>query len=266
MSAALTAQDVSRIASNGTVLLQDASFTLEEGSILAIAGPNGAGKTTLLDVLSGITDPTNGNVLLGNRSLKQMPAADRARQIAVVGQQDVPDGRLTLRDYVTLGQIPIQADRSAAEHAEALESTLDVTGLTTLADKKMGVLSGGERQRAHIARAIAQNPSILFLDEPTNHLDPDAKGRMLSLVAGLGITVIMVLHDLVLIPEFATHAALLKDTQLTKFGPANDVLTPETVRDTFGVPYLQFPHEDRQVAALDIRNTSDPTEKRSSLQ
>ena len=255
MSAALTAQDVSRIASNGTVLLQDASFTLEEGSILAIAGPNGAGKTTLLDVLSGITDPTNGNVLLGNRSLKQMPAADRARQIAVVGQQDVPDGRLTLRDYVTLGQIPIQADRSAAEHAEALERTLDVTGLTTLADKKMGVLSGGERQRAHIARAIAQNPSILFLDEPTNHLDPDAKGRMLSLVTSLGVTVIMIVHDLVMIPEFATHLALVHDARLKAMGPVGEVLTTANIRDTFGVDYLEFPHEGRVIAALDIRKT-----------
>ncbi|MEM1076848.1 MAG: ABC transporter ATP-binding protein [Pseudomonadota bacterium] len=266
MTAFLTARDVTRSASNGAVLLQDVSFSLDQGDILAIAGPNGAGKTTLLNVLCGITEPTNGDVVIGGRSLRLMPATERARLIAVVGQQDVPDGRLTLRDYVTLGQIPIQSDRSAAEHSVALDCTLEVTGLTLLADKKMAVLSGGERQRAHIARALAQSPSVLFLDEPTNHLDPDAKGRMLSLVAGLGVTVIMVLHDLVVIPEFATHAALLNDTRLTKFGPSNEVLTPDLVRETFGVAYLQFHHEDRIVAALDIRNTSVPTETRSPLQ
>ncbi len=263
MSAALSVRDVSSVAPSGTVLLKETSFDVQQGAILAIAGPNGAGKTTLLNVLCGITTPTSGEVLIGERTLHAMPAAERARQIAVVGQQDLPDGRLTLREYVTLGQIPIQSDRSAAAHAEALDRTLIVTGLTALADQKMGVLSGGERQRAHIARALAQDPAILFLDEPTNHLDPDAKGRMLSLVAGLGITVIMVLHDLVLIPEFASHVALLKDTRLTGFGPANNMLTPTRVRDTFGVPYLQFQHENRIVAALDIRNTSDPTENRS---
>lgn len=254
------------MASNGTVLLRDTSFDLEYCAILAIAGPNGAGKTTLLKALCGINVPTTGDILIGDRSLTHMSAAERARQIAVVGQHDMPDGRLTLRDYVSLGQIPIQSERSAAEHDAALEKTLDLTGLSLLADKKMAVLSGGERQRAHIARALAQNPSVLFLDEPTNHLDPDAKGRMLSLVAGLGITVIMVLHDLVLIPEFATHAALLKETRLLSFGPADQVLTPEHVSHTFGVQYLQFQHEDRTVAALDIRNTSEPSEKRSHYQ
>lgn len=262
MSVALTVRDVSAVASNGTVLLRDASFELGTGTILAIAGPNGAGKTTLLNLLCGIAAPTQGEILIDGRDLTTMPATERARHIAVVGQQDLPDGRLTLRDYVTLGQIPIQADRSVAEHAEALADILDVTRLTSLADKKMAVLSGGERQRAHIARALAQNPSILFLDEPTNHLDPDAKGRMLSLVASLGITVIMVLHDLVLIPEFATHVALLKDTRLTSFGSARDVLTPDRVGDTFGVPYLEFQHDDRTIAALDIRNTSDPISTR----
>ncbi|MDJ0995643.1 MAG: ABC transporter ATP-binding protein [Dinoroseobacter sp.] len=263
MNVVLAVRDLTCVAPNGTTLLQNASFELERGAILAIAGPNGAGKTTLLNGLCGINDPTSGDILISGRNLCEISAADRARLIAVVGQQDTPDGRLSLREYVTLGQIPIQSDRSATEHADALERTLALTGLTTLAGKKMSVLSGGERQRAHIARALAQNPSLLFLDEPTNHLDPDAKGRMLSLVTGLGITVIMVLHDLVLIPEFATHAALLKDGRLISFGPADEVLTPDRVRDTFGVPFLQFQHEDRVVAALDIRNTSDPTDTRS---
>ncbi|MEO1294089.1 MAG: ATP-binding cassette domain-containing protein, partial [Pseudomonadota bacterium] len=92
MSVGLTVRDVSCFASNGTVLLQDASFQLEQGAILAIAGPNGAGKTTLLNVLCGINSPSRGEVLIGERPLYAMPAAERACQIAVVGQQDMPDG------------------------------------------------------------------------------------------------------------------------------------------------------------------------------
>ena len=257
----LVAMDLEFHAPNGEVLLQDVSFELEERAILAIAGPNGAGKTTLLNLLCGSEGLVLGDVLINGRSLKQLSASERARMIAVVSQQELPDGRLRLRDYVALGQIPIQADRSTEEHARELDRILALTRLDALAGKQMAVLSGGERQRAHIARALAQKPSLLFLDEPTNHLDPDAKGRMLSLVADLGITVVMIVHDLVLIPEFATHVALMKTTRLTGFGPVDEVLTPTRVRDTFGVDYLRFQHEGRVIPALDIRKTKVSTKR-----
>ncbi|WP_171102504.1 MULTISPECIES: ABC transporter ATP-binding protein [unclassified Ruegeria] len=252
----LVAENLEYYALNGDVLLQDVTFALEEGAILAIAGPNGAGKTTLLNLLCGAVPLALGDVHVSGRSLKSMTAMDRARSIAVVGQQELPDGRLMLRDYIALGQIPIRADRSAAEHAEDINRILDLTGLAGQAEKRMAMLSGGERQRAHIARALAQKPSLLFLDEPTNHLDPDAKGRMLSLVAQLGITVVMIVHDLVLIPEFATHVALMKSTRMTGFGPVDQVLTSDHVQDTFGVDYLSFQYEGRVIPALDIRKTT----------
>ncbi len=255
----LVARDLEYYALNGDALLQGASFELGEGAILAIAGPNGAGKTTLLNLLCGSAELVLGDVQIKGRSLKKMSAKERARKIAVVSQQELPDGRLFLRDYVALGQIPIRADRSATEHVAELDRILNLTGLSALAGKRMAVLSGGESQRAHIARALAQNPSLLFLDEPTNHLDPDAKGRMLSLVAELGITVVMIVHDLVMIPEFATHVALMKSARLTGFGPVAEVLTPDRVRDTFGVDYLCFHHEGRMIPALDIRRTTVST-------
>ncbi len=249
----LVANELRYDAENGTGLVQDVSFSVNEGTILAIAGPNGAGKTTLLRLLSGVAAPTGGEVMICGRNLKQFSATERARMIAVVGQQEQPDGRLFLRDYVALGQIPIQADRSSHAHAIDLERILHLTSLTDLADTRMAVLSGGERQRAHIARALAQAPSLLFLDEPTNHLDPDAKGRMLSLVAALGITVVMIVHDLVMIPEFATHVALINAARLVGFGPVNAVLTPAHVQDIFGVTYLHLAHQGRRIPVLDIR-------------
>lgn len=248
-------------AANGAALVQDVSFSVDEGTVLAVAGPNGAGKTTLLRLLSGSEAPTGGDVLIGGHNLKQLSATERARMIAVVSQQEQPDGRLYLRDYVALGQIPIQADRSSQAHAECMKRILCLTGLTDLAETRMAVLSGGERQRAHIARALAQNPSLLFLDEPTNHLDPDAKGRMLSLIAELGITVVMIVHDLVMIPEFASHVALINATRLAGFGPVNEVLTPDRVQDIFGVTYLHFAHQGRLIHALDIRKNETSMER-----
>lgn len=257
----LSVHDLSYYAQNGALLLSNVSFSLDEGAVLAIAGPNGAGKTTLLNLLSGIEDLAKGDVWIDGQCLRHLSPQDRARKIAVVSQQEVPDARLEVRNYVALGQIPILADRSSRDHLEALDVILGLTNLMELADKKIEQLSGGERQRAHIARALAQAPSLLFLDEPTNHLDPDAKGRLLSLVTELGITVVMIMHDLVMIPEFATHVALMKSAHLTAFGPVNDILTPQRVRDTFGVDYLYLQHEGRVIPALDIRKTRPPNEK-----
>lgn len=252
----LSVRELEYFALNGDPLVSGVSFDLDQSAILAIAGPNGAGKSTLLSLISGSEPIALGEVLIAGTSLRQMSAQQRAERIALVSQQSSADGRLLLRDYVALGQLPIAQRRSHADNAQAILRILDLTGLAGKASKQMAQLSGGERQRAHIARALAQEPELLFLDEPTNHLDPDAKGRMLSLVASLGITVVMVVHDLVMIPEFATHAALMKSTRLVAFGEVSEVLTPENVQATFGVNYLRLPHEGRLIPALDIRKTT----------
>lgn len=239
----------------GNPLLRDISFELDKGKVLAIAGPNGAGKTTLLNLLSGVSKPTTGHVIIDGYDICCMPDKERARLIAVVSQQSSPDARLTLREYVALGQMPIWSDYSKQEHSDALDHILSLTNLIELQDRLIGQLSGGEKQRAHIARALAQKPRLLFLDEPTNHLDPDAKGRVLSLAATLGVTVVMIIHDLVMIPEFATHVALMKDSRITAFGPVSEVQTPEAVRETFGVDYWVLKHNGRDIPALDIRKT-----------
>ena len=249
----LSVQKLGYFALNGDELLRDVSFDLNEGAILAVTGPNGAGKTTLLNLLSGLGELALGDVIFDGQSLRDMTTDDRAHAFAVVSQLETPDPRLRVQDYVALGQIPIRHDCSSEDLKADLDRLLDSIGLTHLAMKPMGQLSGGERQRAHIARALAQKPRVLFLDEPTNHLDPDAKVRMLSLVAALGITVVMILHDLVMIPEFATHVAMLKNGQLAAFGTVEGAMTEDLVRDTFGVSLVHLPHEGRIIPALDLR-------------
>ncbi|MCL6285958.1 ABC transporter ATP-binding protein [Ruegeria sp. 2012CJ41-6] len=235
-----------------------ADFALDRGAILAIAGPNGAGKSTLMRLLAGTVAPTSGSITLDGQQLSEIKLDERARQIAFVSQNEVPDGRLQVRDYVELGQMPIWHEYSRDDHKNALDQVLKLAQLEDKADFPIACLSGGERQRAHIARALAQRPRLLLLDEPTNHLDPEAKGRILSLISTLGVTIIMILHDLVLIPEFASHVALMKNGRVSQFGLTDDVLTSQAVRSTFGVDYLLLPHGSRCVPVLDIRKTPVP--------
>ncbi|MDA4847293.1 ABC transporter ATP-binding protein [Hoeflea poritis] len=257
----LEVSGLSHRARNGDVLIDDISFAVSRGSILAIAGPNGAGKSTLLRLISGLGELRPGQVRLNGRDLSRLPARERAKDVAFVGQLESPDGRLRLEDYVALGRLPLRGELPEQDHRDAVANALRATQMERFADAPFGRLSGGERQRAHIARAIAQNPKLLFLDEPTNHLDPDAKGKILSLIVGLGITVVLIVHEIALIPEFATQVAVLEQTRLRAFGSADDVLTPQLIRDVFGVELIQVRHpsEARTLSVLDIpisRNTN----------
>ncbi|MDX3928964.1 MAG: ABC transporter ATP-binding protein [Shinella sp.] len=239
---------------SGDRLLADVSLDVATGDRLAIIGPNGAGKTTLLRMLAGTLRPTSGTVRLFGAPLAAMRPVERARLVAVVGQADQPDHRIPVRDYVALGRIPHTARRAGAEDAAIVADALARTELLALAGREMGSLSGGERQRAQIARALAQEPRILFLDEPTNHLDPRARGALLALVAELGLTIIAVLHDLSLVSGFATQVAVLRQGGLVACGPVEETLDRHVVRDVFGIDLIRLPHphEDRQLTVFDI--------------
>ncbi len=256
----LSGRNLSFETRSGARLLENVSLDIASGDRLAIIGPNGAGKTTLMRMLAGTLKPASGTVSLFGKPLAAMRPVERARQIAVVGQTDQPDLRICVRDYVTLGRIPHAARRAEAEEAAVVTSALERTELLPLSGREMGSLSGGERQRAQIARALAQEPLILFLDEPTNHLDPRARGALLALVADLGLTIAAVLHDLHLVSGFATQVAILRQGALVAYGPVEETLDRPVVRDVFGIDLLRLPHphEDRQLTVFDIpftRNT-----------
>ncbi len=256
---ALEADALSYRAGGRHPLVEGVGFSVRKGDIVAIAGPNGAGKSTLLRMLAGLLAPSAGTVRLFDRPIDRYTAADRARRIAVVGQRDEPDPRLSVADYTALGRIPHGVAAARDMHQRVIADSLASVGLTGKEDARLGLLSGGELQRAAIARALAQEPDLLFLDEPTNHLDPAAKGALLSVVAARRITTVCVLHDLALIPKIAGHTLLMSDARAVAFGPTHEVLTPDRVRKVFGVEFLHLPHpnEDRRVSVLDIPVSTD---------
>ncbi|HEY6633159.1 MAG TPA: ABC transporter ATP-binding protein [Rhizobiaceae bacterium] len=239
---------------NGAPLVEDVSLGLAAGGRLAIIGPNGAGKTTLLRMLSGTLKPASGSVHLFGADLAAMKPAQRARQVAVVGQADQPDPRIRLWDYVGLGRVPHSGALGRADEWGIIRGALARVGLEPMRDREIGTLSGGERQRAQIARALAQQPKLLFLDEPTNHLDPRARGDLLELVAELELSVVAVLHDLALVPSFATAIAVMNGGRLVAHGTPDDVLRPSIIRSVFAVDVLRLPHpaEDRHLTVFDI--------------
>ncbi|MEM8597154.1 MAG: ABC transporter ATP-binding protein [Pseudomonadota bacterium] len=242
LSAPITLEQVSYRTRRGTGLVTDASLVVRAGEHLAIIGPNGAGKTTLLRMMAGQLRPSAGRVLLGDDDLAGLSRRDRARRIAVMAQSERPDLRLRGRDYVALGRIPHQRTASASAHAAAVDQALVTAGAVSLADRPLGALSGGERQRLMLARALAQEPSVLLLDEPTNNLDPRARADLLALVAGLGITVVAILHDLMLAPEFADRVAVMQGGRIRCSARPEEALSEALIRDVFDLAVFRLPH------------------------
>lgn len=252
--ALLQARDLGYRSKAGQSLVEGVDLTIEAGERLTIIGPNGAGKTTLLRMLAGTLRSDTGEIRLEGGRLDALSAVERAQKVAVVGQTDQPDPRLAVIDYVELGRVPHTGLYPKGRERDVVDDALRRTGLSPFLSRAIGSLSGGERQRVQLARAIAQEPKILFLDEPTNHLDPRARGEILELVAQLGITVVAVLHDLALVAPFATRVAVMNRARLVALGAPRETLTPALVRDVFSVDVLRLPHpaQDRELTVFDI--------------
>jgi iron complex transport system ATP-binding protein len=217
------------------VILQPLDFTVAPGEILAVVGPNGAGKSTLLRCLYRYHRPLTGSIQLDGKDIWQLDPRACARRIATVVQETASDFGLTVFEIAELGRTPHGGGWAAGGDDTRVLAALDMMGLRQLSGREFSSLSGGEKQRAMIARGLVQSPGLLILDEPTNHLDIRHQLEVLDLLRGLGITVIVSLHDLALASSHADRVLVLDKGRMLDIGPPLQVLTPERIRDIFAV-------------------------------
>ncbi|MEM8826474.1 MAG: ATP-binding cassette domain-containing protein [Pseudomonadota bacterium] len=246
MSAVLKGATVVR---SGRSILADANVECVRGEFTAFCGPNGAGKTTALSVLGGILRPTNGDALLDGRSVAHISAADLARVRAVVAQSGRLGFPFHVHEVVTMGRTPFHGLTTAADDARAVMAAMQALEIEHLGARNYLTLSGGERRRVDIARALAQaapaagrDPGWLFLDEPTAALDLKYQillMRLLKRLAGEGWGIVAVLHDLLLVQDYADRAVMFAEGRVTASDSPNEVLTPTGIQHVFGLdaPY-----------------------------
>ncbi len=218
-------------------ILADVEVEVPTGSFTGLLGPNGSGKSTLLRGLSRLGDLDEGVVHLDGDDVHRLPRRALARRLALVEQRSDTDLDLTVLDVVLLGRTPyrsaLQAD-SATDVAIA-RYHLERVDLVHLAERRWHTLSGGEQQRVHLARAMAQEPSLLVLDEPTNHLDVAHALQLLALVRHAGLTVLAALHDLNLAAAFCDRLVVLHEGRVAAAGTPEEVLTPELLVEVYDV-------------------------------
>jgi len=180
-------------------VLHGVNVSFARGRWTSIVGPNGAGKSTLLKVLAGL-QAHSGQVELLGLPLHAIPARERARRLAWLGQGESHTDDLSVYDVAMLGRLPHQtwlAPPSAADR-KAVEDALHATQSWCLRERSIGTLSGGERKRVLLARALAVQADVLLMDEPLANMDPPHQADWLQMVRSLtqqGRTVVSVLHE-----------------------------------------------------------------------
>ncbi len=225
-------------------LLRIERLDVGAGDFLAIVGRNGAGKTTLLNLCCGLLAPTSGRVLVDGFELRGMRRTRLCQQIGYLPQAtdynaDLP---LTVGEVVRIGRAARRGllRRFTPDDDAIADQWIKRLGLADLRRRTFRTLSGGEQQKVLLARAMVQEPNLLLLDEPGAHLDIDWRRRLTDTVEDIyretQITVIMVSHDVALIPVRCTQVALMERGRLVAGGPPEAMLTPATLSEMYGCP------------------------------
>lgn len=201
---------------NATRALAGVSLGVEEGEFVAIMGPSGSGKSTLVNILSGITAPTSGAVCIGGQQLDAMSkdemALFRRRNIGFVFQEFNLLEHLTLEENVML---PLVLDRKDPKRIyEKVEAVMEFLGIKEIGKKYPASVSGGQQQRTAVARALINEPDIIFADEPTGNLDSKSANAVMRCLGQLNeeknATIMMVTHD-VFAASFCKRIIFIKD-------------------------------------------------------
>lgn len=222
-------------------VLKGISFKIEEGKITTVIGANGCGKSTLFNVMTKNLKPLKGRALLDSEDIKNIPLKKFAKKVAIVHQYNTAPPDISVEALVGYGRLTYNGFRgeSKEENKKYIDRALIATGLNELRKKKISQLSGGQRQRAWIAMALAQNTKILFLDEPTTYLDIKYQIDILKLVKRLneemGITVIMILHDINQAIYYSDNIIAMKEGKILANGMAQEIIDSELIYQIYGV-------------------------------
>jgi len=200
--------------------VNDLSLGIAAAEFLALLGSSGSGKSTLLNLLAGLDRPTSGAIHVNTQNLAELDSPGLARYrrdtVGMVFQSFNLLPRMTLEENVELPLRLAEVDR--AERSRRVAQALERVRLAARAKHRPSELSGGEQQRGALARALVNQPSILFADEPTGNLDSATGEQILLLLkeiqATLGMTIIMVTHERPLAERFADRIAVLSDGRL----------------------------------------------------
>ncbi|GIP18780.1 hypothetical protein J40TS1_44220 [Paenibacillus montaniterrae] len=222
-------------------IIKDVSLDVHAGEIVSIIGPNGTGKSTILKAISKRIGVAGGSIMFNHQNLTDMSVKEISRLMCMVSQSNSSPHDMTVGELVSYGRLPYKKwyERMSKEDEEIVQWALSQTHMEVYRERLVQRLSGGEAQRAWIAMALAQQPKMLLLDEPTTYLDIAHQLEVLDLIKRLnkelGLTVIMVLHDLNHAVQYSDKICVIHRGAVHAYGKPADIMTRQLIGQVYGV-------------------------------
>lgn len=225
---------------DGRPILNNISFSLQSGDMLALLGPNGTGKTTLFKVILGLLKAEKGEILVDGKDMRTMSRAEIAGLIGYVPQNHIPPFAFKVVDVILMGRTAhLKPFASPSDKdLEVVRQVMDILEISYLKDKVYTEISGGERQLVLIARALAQQPKFLIMDEPTSNLDFGNQMKVLKHIKRLsreGLAILISTHHPDHALQYANKVALLHNTRLQHIGCPEEMITEENLSRLYGI-------------------------------
>ena len=218
-------------------ILDDISFVLKRGEVVAILGVNGAGKSTLLKTIAKVIKPKKGTIYLGRENLHKLDYSELGKKIGYVNQKS-EGGYLSVFDTLLLGRKIYFKSSPKKEDLKKVENILEILDMKKKAFTPTNELSGGELQKVVIARALLQESEVLLLDEPTNNLDIKNQVEVLKLIKFYSkeknILSILVMHDINLALRFCDKFIFMKDGKIEAEGD-KDIINSKLIKDIYEI-------------------------------
>jgi len=221
-------------------VIEDISFNIKQGEVCGLFGPNGCGKTTLFKCCLKFLKYEKGTITFNNEDIKDKSIHEMAKSAAYVPQEHKPSFPYLVRDVVLMGRTPHLGGVFSISKKDKIKAidAMKLVGIENIADKPYNQLSGGQRQLVIIARAVAQEPNILFLDEPTSALDFSNQIRIWNLlrkISGNGTTIIACTHDPNHVMWFCDRVVVMGNKRLISIGSPEVILS-----EKFLMKYIQI--------------------------
>lgn len=230
-----------QLAYGDKIIIDGIDLDIKKGEVVSVIGTNGCGKSTLLKALSRALPCKNGNIWLEGEEIHSIKNKEFAKKLAFVSQNNEIPEDITVYDFIMYGRVPHKKwyELYNDKDREIVEWAVNICRLDKFRDRKVMSLSGGERQKVWIAMVLAQKTQVLLLDEPTTYLDICHQFEIMELVKKLnkelGITIVMVLHDLNQAAQYSDRIIVVKEGKKYREGKALDVLTPQLIKDVYRV-------------------------------
>jgi branched-chain amino acid transport system ATP-binding protein len=237
MSAAMLVVDRVSRHFGGIQAVDDVSFALKEGEIVALIGPNGAGKTTLVNLMTGVVRADEGHIRFqGEDVTGQRPFEAARRGLARTFQIVQPFPRMSVLQNVAAGALFGGARASVADAMAAAREQLEFTGLAAFADRPASTLTLAGRKRLEVAKSLAMRPKVLMLDEVNAGLNSgeiDGALRLIRQIAERGVTILIIEHVMKVILSLASRALVLHHGELIAEGSPDEIVRDQRVIEAY---------------------------------